>query len=154
MSETNVLAIVAIVMSAVSLAWQATSWLLSGAVIRAWVKTDGDRVTVTAYNSGRAAATITSVSASMDMPASFMQVDRARLPESDPIPYRIVEGGHAAWHFKIVDLSFLYLEHDPMRSGKGTAREDRSTIRLDGRLVIGNRKVIHAEPTTWWAPHR
>lgn len=105
MSESNILAIVAIVMSVASLAWQAATWLWSGAAVEAWITLSHDRVTVVAYNSGRTATTITRIHC-WSNEYGDVRVDGTPLPESDLLPYHIAGGGNGSWHYKLIRPSF------------------------------------------------
>ena len=98
----------AIILSAASLTWQALSWLWSGPKIRIEVRADQDVVTVTAYNSGRSAAAISSVRAwkdDKDEAAQDIRIDTTPLAQSDPIPHLVVAGGHGTWKFKALRWS-------------------------------------------------
>jgi hypothetical protein len=55
---------------------------------------------VTAYNSGREAATITSVFVRDTTSYRSRPVFLEPLPGSDPIPFRLQAGGHAQWHYE------------------------------------------------------
>ena len=129
MSGSNLLAVVAIALSAASLIWQAVTWVRSGAVIQVWVIPEEDELTVIAYNSGRSAATITAVSATAWKP---IEVESDLVPGSDPIPFHITQGGHGSWRFKVV----------PPNGGWGslTPRE----IFFFANVTVGRSKVVNA----------
>jgi hypothetical protein len=135
MSETNILAIVAIVLSTASLAWQAASWLLSGPVIKVLITLDSSGVTVTAYNSGRAPATITAVEVASGGQAPVF-VGRTPEPESDPIPFRLPEGGHASWRYSFPDgTTYRGNRRRSGRSGFNASFVAHVTVGLNKQVV-------------------
>ena len=139
MSETNILAIVAIVMSAASLVWQAVSWLRSGPVIRAsFDGSDDGTLTVRAYNSGREAATITSVTVidnNSPIPIPVWSEHRLEpLPGSDPIPFRLPAGGHAQWHYKPAGTKAFWKEGD-FRVGVGVGFKKYVRAEMERRML-------------------
>jgi len=144
MSETNVLAIAAIAMSAVSLAWQASSWLLSGPVIRALITLSHDRVIVTVYNSGRAAATITAVSVRIDQLGveGGVKIASTPLPESDPVPFRIPEGGHASWQYEVSSWAFR-------RTNKPSRSYRYLKVHFYANVTVGLNKQVSADLEGW-----
>jgi hypothetical protein len=109
MSIDTLLSVIAIVLSALSLAWQALSWQWDGARIAGWLTIEepsgpGDVLVVAhAINSGRSAATVTSVHAPVLRKGEVgSAADIRRLPDSAPVPCRIDAGGHAAWKYPIL----------------------------------------------------
>jgi hypothetical protein len=109
MSTATILSVIAIVLSALSLGWQALSWRWDGARLAGWLSIEdaspiGDAlVVVHAINTGRSAATVTAVRAPVmrrgDVGSSSQE---RRLADSDPLPCRIEAGGHAAWKYPIL----------------------------------------------------
>jgi hypothetical protein len=142
MTETDILAIVAIVMSAASLGWQAVSWLRSGAVIQLQLGCYNDTATVTVYNAGRAAATITGVSCWGHSPISSL-ISRNPSPESDPIPFRVPAGGHAKWYFEAVDvypMYPIYKDRAPLKS------KLLCSVRVGINKSVGTQMDVYANP--------
>jgi hypothetical protein len=129
MSDANLLALVAIGLSAASLIWQAVTWVRSGAVIQVWMIPGENELTVIAYNSGRSAATITAVSATAWNP---IVVGSDLIPGSDPIPFRITEGGHGSWRFEVVPPNGTWAQLTP------------SEIFFFAHVTVGRSKVVHA----------
>ncbi len=109
MSADTLLSLIAIVLSALSLGWQALSWQWDGARIAGWLSIEepsstGDVLVVAhVINSGRSAATVTTVrSPVLSKGEVGSPTEVRRLPDSDPVPFRIEEGGHAAWKYPIL----------------------------------------------------
>jgi hypothetical protein len=109
MSADTLLSVIAIVLSALSLGWQALSWQWDGARIAGWLSIEepsstGDVLVVAhVINSGRSAATVTTVrSPVLSKGEVGSPTEARRLPGSDPVPFRIEEGGHAAWKYPIL----------------------------------------------------
>jgi hypothetical protein len=109
MAGANVLSVVAIIISAISLGWQALSWWWDGARIAGWLGIEdtsslGNAVVVVhAINTGRSAATITDMRSPITRKGAAGSSNAIRrLAESDPMPCRIEAGGHATWRYPIV----------------------------------------------------
>lgn len=107
MSTSNILAIVAIVMSGASLSWQALTWVRSGPVVivTATMADETDIVPqVTAVNSGRAAVTVMSLQfvtmlSDLRWWGSYVVGSDIRQfqPDSVGLPYRLESGASASW---------------------------------------------------------
>jgi hypothetical protein len=145
--EANVLAIVAIVMSAASLAWQAASWLWSGAVIRAWFVTDSDRLIVTAYNSGRVAATITAITVRTDL-GPEVTIDSTPLADSDPIPFRIAEGSHGSWQFKVTHNAYKRAIISRYRGASSEGGGKYFKHHVYAKVTVGRNRPVYADPAS------
>ncbi|SRR5712691_1853000 len=109
MSIDTLLSLIAIVLGALSLGWQALSWQWDGARIAGWLSIEepsstGDVLVVAhAINSGRSAATVTTVRAPVLRKGEVGSANEIRrLPGSDPVPCRIDAAGHAAWKYPIL----------------------------------------------------
>jgi hypothetical protein len=94
-----VLSAIAIVMSGASLTWQIVAWQRSGAVLRVHTSQSfipwphgpvGQYVSVTARNSGRAAATV--VAWGLRFPNGDSLVQFRPLPIEKPLPHRLEAG--------------------------------------------------------------
>jgi hypothetical protein len=109
MSGANVLSAIAILLSAISLGWQALSWWWEGARIAGWLAIEdtsslGNAVVVVhVINTGRSAATVTDMRSPVTRKGAVGSSNAIRrLAESDPVPCRIEAGGHATWRYPIV----------------------------------------------------
>lgn len=100
---------VAILLSAMSLGWQALSWWWDGARIAGWLAIEDTSslgnvvVVVHVINTGRSATTVTDIYSPVIRKGAIGSSDAVRrLAESDPVPCRIEAGGHATWRYPIV----------------------------------------------------
>ncbi len=99
MSESSILATIAIVMSGISLSWQAVTWVRSGPVVTVagdWDSSGNPGFTV--RNRGRAPVTVN------EWGLRHGQI-RIRLPEglvreSPPLPHRLDQGASATWRIE------------------------------------------------------
>jgi hypothetical protein len=105
MSETDILAIIAIFLSAVSIIWQAVNWQRSGPVIKAWAETEllDDAIVINAYNSGRSAGTITNIEVFSVKPNGIHGSTRwlQLTDKRGKLPFLIEAGGHGSWWFDL-----------------------------------------------------
>ena len=109
MSGATLLPVVAIVLSVMSLGWQAFTWFREGARITGWLAIEDTSsigkavVVVHAINTGRSAAVVTDIRSPVTRKGAVGSSNSVRrLAESDPVPCRIEAGGHATWRYPIV----------------------------------------------------
>ncbi|MGA5472537.1 hypothetical protein ACPCUK_27660 [Streptomyces arboris] len=101
-----VIALVALVVSLISLGWQIITWLRSGPVIKvkghsSIAVVDGNagevHLSVTAVNRGRAPATVTGWGLRLPNGSSVVP-QSAQLPGTNPLPHRLEPHAEASWH--------------------------------------------------------
>ena len=101
MKVSEILSVVAIVMSSITLTWQIVSWRRTGAVVKVTAKLgfvpglDGMFVVIEASNSGRTAVTVTGYGLRHPNNHDLIQLDR--VPLSAELPHRLEPGAEASW---------------------------------------------------------
>ncbi|MEU4237930.1 hypothetical protein [Actinoplanes sp. NPDC026619] len=101
MKVSEILSVVAIVMSTITLTWQIVSWRRTGAVVKVVAKQgfvpglNGTFVVIEASNSGRTAVTVTGYGLRSPDGNNLIQLDRVQL--SAEIPHRLEAGAEASW---------------------------------------------------------
>lgn len=105
MTTPEILSIVAIVMSSITLSWQVVSWRRTGAVVKVTARVafvvgnPVSLVSVKARNSGRTAVTVTGWG--FRFPAGDGIVQAQPLPISAEIPHRLEPGAEASWFMEL-----------------------------------------------------
>ena len=145
----TVLAIIAILLSLASLAWQVVSWRRSGAVVSVTAtqtlplygnrNQPGDwHVDVTARNSGRSPITVNSWG--LRMPNGQTMVMPGNLSWSASLPHRPEPGANASWFIATEDVKRTCAEH-------GVRYQDLvAYVKLaDGRTINAGERGIGLE---------
>ena len=138
MTAPLIVSVVALVFSLASLIWQAWSWYRSGPVVT--LKTSwaygvggldgGTWVGVTAHNSGRVAAQVTSWG--FETPHGSQLVIPVPLPISKPLPYTLEAHSDGSWYMGVAEL-------EAACAAAGTRIEN-----LRAHVTLGSGKKIRA----------
>ncbi|GAB3081232.1 hypothetical protein [Micromonospora schwarzwaldensis] len=114
MKTPEILSVIAIVMSSITLTWQIISWRRTGAVVKVTAKLgfvpglDGNFVVIEASNSGRTAVTVTGYGLKCPDGGNLIQFDR--VPLSAEIPHRLEPGAEASWLMPIENVQAVCAE--------------------------------------------
>jgi hypothetical protein len=164
MPESNILAIIAIVISAMALGWQAVSWHRSGPMVTVVASSCSGLLTVHAINSGRGPVTIMRLE--VGRPTGWWTVITCFRHGSDQLPFRLEPGASGVWvkdgtetleqymdgHY----LDYVLIDHwygsglrrheRPATSKFEQRRENGSGLRV--RAILGNGRTVMCRPLT------